>query len=70
MTDGKTYLVTEEAAEYLRSSVSTLARWRTLGTGPEYVKRQGRVLYRLDRLEAYLDANTRNATRDWLDVSK
>lgn len=61
---GERYLTTEEAAEHLRSSVSTLARWRTLGTGPEYVKRQGRVLYSNDTLEAFLKGQTRTKTRD------
>ena len=31
----------------------TLERWRWAGTGPRYVKVGGRVLYRLEDVEAY-----------------
>jgi hypothetical protein len=40
----------------------TLANWRRLGTGPEYIKttdgRTGRILYRRSTFEAWLDART------------
>jgi hypothetical protein len=31
----------------------TLERWRWLGQGPSYLKIGGRVVYRLDDIEAY-----------------
>ena len=57
------YLTPKEAAERLRSSIPTLARWRSNGDGPVFVKLKGKVLYRLSDIEAYLRANTRQSTR-------
>jgi hypothetical protein len=34
-------------------SPRTLERWRWLGTGPRYLKIGGRVVYRLDDIEAF-----------------
>jgi hypothetical protein len=34
-------------------NVTTLERWRTEGKGPPYLKIRGRVLYRLEDIEAY-----------------
>ena len=34
-------------------SPRTLERWRWLGQGPSYLKVGGRVVYRLDDIEAY-----------------
>jgi hypothetical protein len=34
-------------------SPRTLERWRWLGQGPQYLKLGGRVVYRLDDVEAY-----------------
>lgn len=34
-------------------SPRTLERWRWLGQGPQYLKIGGRVVYRLDDIEAY-----------------
>jgi hypothetical protein len=34
-------------------SARTLERWRWLGQGPQYLKIGGRVVYRLDDVEAY-----------------
>jgi hypothetical protein len=43
-------------------SVQTLANWRWMGTGPDYIKtsaaRSGRVKYRRRSIEAWLDAST------------
>ncbi|WP_086560128.1 helix-turn-helix transcriptional regulator [Streptomyces africanus] len=40
----------------------TLANWRRLGTGPEYIKttdgRTGRIRYRRSTFEAWLNART------------
>ena len=61
---GEVFLTSREAAEYLRLSVDTLARWRCHGTGPEYVKSGLKVLYRRDALDAFTDSRTRTKTRD------
>ena len=34
-------------------SPRTLERWRWLGQGPQYLKIGGRIVYRLDDIEAY-----------------
>lgn len=53
----------DEAAERLRTSVPSLARWRGLGTGPVYVKRGGRIFYEPADLEAFINASKRDKTR-------
>ncbi|MBF0589166.1 MAG: helix-turn-helix domain-containing protein [Magnetococcales bacterium] len=35
----------------------TLERWRSLGTGPAYIKIGGRVAYRLEDIERYEASN-------------
>jgi hypothetical protein len=43
-------------------SPRTLERWRWLGQGPRYLKIGGRVVYRLDGVEAYEAQQTRTST--------
>jgi hypothetical protein len=43
-------------------SPRTLERWRWLDQGPTYVKIGGRVVYRLEDIEAYEAARTKRAT--------
>lgn len=51
-------LLPEEAARFLRlDSVRTLRNWRSLGTGPDYVKNGRRVLYPREALAAWLKAH-------------
>lgn len=38
--------------------VRTLANWRSSGTGPRYLKVNGRVLYRVRDIEAWESAHT------------
>ncbi|MBM3116061.1 helix-turn-helix domain-containing protein [Jeongeupia naejangsanensis] len=38
----------------LRVTETTLATWRSRGGGPAYIKRGGRVLYRLADLQAFM----------------
>ncbi len=45
-----------EAAIYLGMAEQTLARMRTEGRGPRYLKIGGRVFYRLTDLDAYIEA--------------
>lgn len=47
----------KEVAERLNCKVSTLRKWRLLGSGPAYVKVGRRVRYRETDLMAYLDAH-------------
>lgn len=43
-------------------SPRTLERWRWLGEGPRYLKLGGRVLYRLEDVEAHEEEQLRHAT--------
>lgn len=42
----------------------TLERWRSLDTGPTYVKIGGRVVYRMEDVERYEDERTRKPRHD------
>ena len=48
-----THLNQIDLARRWKISHRTLERWRWAGTGPRYVKIGGRVLYRLEDVEAY-----------------
>ena len=51
-----------ELSRRWRLSPRTLERWRCQGTGPAFLKVGGRVVYRLDDIEAY-EADQRRETR-------
>jgi predicted site-specific integrase-resolvase len=50
-------------------SPRTLERWRWLGQGPRYIKIGGRVVYRLDDVEAYEVQQARTSTSNIPEVS-
>ena len=58
------YLVTEEAARFLRLSGRTLEKHRTSGTGPTYRKIGGRVVYAIVDLQAWADGGAQVSTSD------
>lgn len=58
------YLRTPEAARFLGLSHRTLEKHRTYGTGPAYRKIGGRVIYRLDDLQAWAEAGRQTSTSD------
>jgi len=58
------YLRTPEAARFLGLSGRTLEKHRTYGTGPRYSKLGGRVVYRLDDLQAWVELGTKSSTSD------
>jgi predicted DNA-binding transcriptional regulator AlpA len=58
------YLRTPEAARLLGLSSRTLEKHRTHGTGPQYRKLGGRVVYTLEDLQAWADIGLRNSTSD------
>ena len=45
-------------------SPRTLERWRWLHQGPQYLKIGGRVVYRLDDIEAFESARSHNTSPD------
>ena len=52
-----------ELARRWKLSPRTLERWRWLGLGPVFIKVGGRVVYRLEDVEAYEADNIRSSTR-------
>ena len=53
LPDGR--LAAKEAAKYLGLSEKTLAQMRSQGRGPRYVKRAGRVFYRIEDLREWIE---------------
>ena len=53
---GSPYMRPVEAAEYVRLSTSTLAQMRVEQRGPKYFKAGGRVLYRMQDLDAWVES--------------
>ncbi|SFB02971.1 hypothetical protein SAMN04515620_11369 [Collimonas sp. OK607] len=45
-------------------SEATLERWRSEGIGPVFLKLQGRVLYRIEDIEAYETECLRKSTSE------
>lgn len=56
----KKYLTTEEVAARFRVAKGTVNNWRNLGKGPPFSKRGARVVYPLDKLEAWEASNDNN----------
>ncbi len=62
--EGKRLLSAQEVADLLGISVSTLAKWRMLGSGPAFIKLSRRVAYAQLALDDWLEAQTRRSTSD------
>ena len=58
------YLRTPEAARFLGLSGRTLEKHRTYGTGPQYRKIGGRVVYALYDLQDWAERGAKNSTSD------
>ncbi|MEO9298781.1 helix-turn-helix transcriptional regulator [Devosia alba] len=53
-----------DLADRWNISHRTLERWRWTGEGPRFVKLGGRVVYRLEDIEAFEYAQMRESTAD------
>lgn len=53
-----------QLAERWTVSVASLERWRTEGIGPVFLKLQGRVVYRLEDIEAFEVENLHKRTSE------
>ena len=53
-----------QLAERWNVSEASLERWRSAGIGPVYLKLQGRVLYRVEDVEAYEAECMRKSTTE------
>lgn len=58
------YLSTPQAAGYLQLKPNTLERWRSDGGGPVFVKVGGRVFYRREDLDDFIESRRRKSTAD------
>jgi predicted DNA-binding transcriptional regulator AlpA len=58
------YLRTPEASRFVGLSIRTLEKHRIYGTGPRYSKLGGRVVYRVEDLQAWVESGTKASTSD------
>ena len=58
------HLKQSELADRWNVCEGTLERWRSEGNGPVFMKLQGRVLYRLEDLEAFEFESLRKSTAE------
>lgn len=58
------YLRTPDAAVHLGLSARTLEKHRIYGTGPQYLKLGGRVVYTIADLDAWAENGRRRSTSD------
>lgn len=58
------YVRTPEAARYVGLSIRTLEKHRIYGTGPRYSKIGGRVVYRVEDLQTWVDDAAKASTSD------
>jgi excisionase family DNA binding protein len=58
------YLTPPEAAEYLRISVSTLAKLRVYGGGPAFTRIGRAIRYARTELDAFMAARTARSTSE------
>ena len=58
------YLRTPEAARFVGLSIRALEKHRIYGTGPRYSKLGGRVVYRIEDLQAWVESGAKASTSD------
>ena len=58
----ETYMTPAEAAKYLRTSVSTLAKRRVYNSSPTYIKLGRAIRYRRSDLDAFMEAQLATST--------
>lgn len=58
------YLRTPEASRFVGLSIQTLEKHRMYGTGPRYSKIGGRVIYRVDDLQTWVNNAAKTSTSD------
>ena len=56
------HLNQQQLAQRWDRSEASLERWRSEGIGPVFMKLQGRILYRLEDVEAFEIASLRQST--------
>lgn len=66
--DGRRYLSTKEAAEYLGLSPTTLIELRMNGRGPRYSKSLRRVIYDVRDIDEWVESGKRRFTGEAADT--
>ncbi len=54
----RTRITEEDLAKYWKVKISTLRKWRSLGTGPAYVKVGAKIIYKKEAIEKYEQERT------------
>lgn len=70
LNDIDVILTPQDAAEYLKSSTSTLAKLRMRGDGPEYQKMGNRIRYRKSSLDHFIEARTFHNTGQYKSTNE
>ncbi|MEX3007205.1 helix-turn-helix transcriptional regulator [Hoeflea sp. TYP-13] len=65
LNDEVLYLNAQQASSLLGIAISTLAKWRLSGTGPEYAKLGRRIIYRRVDIDAWLARNSFRSTSEY-----
>jgi predicted DNA-binding transcriptional regulator AlpA len=65
MKSNYSLLDAQKAADWTGLSTSTLAKLRLSGNGPTYAKLGRRVVYRIDDLEAWIEAHRFKSTSEY-----
>ena len=60
----RTLLTQKEVAHWLGVSERTLERYRVIGTGPQFVRLDRLVRYRLSDIEEWIESSIRRSTSD------
>ncbi|HRD88351.1 MAG TPA: helix-turn-helix domain-containing protein [Accumulibacter sp.] len=68
--ENRMHLTPGQLAARWQVSEKSLERWRRDGTGPEFMKLGGRVLYRLDQVEAHECRHLRSCTSQRLSPTR
>lgn len=64
------HLDSHQLARRWRITEDTVIRWRVKGLGPPYLKIQGRILYRIEDVEAYEAESLRISPSERICIGK
>jgi predicted DNA-binding transcriptional regulator AlpA len=65
IADTRRLMSTEDVADFLSVSVSTLTKWRLTGSGPSFVRLGSRIAYRPIDVETFIQARAFRSTSEY-----
>lgn len=67
----ETYLTTGQASRLLQIAPGTLQNWRSLGTGPKFIKHRRNVYYAKSEIERYRAESfiSFSSTAEWKELA-